>query len=196
MASLAAGSVVPHLNMQDIRKMTLPELPTLEKQIAIGDTLGSMDDKIELNQQMNRTLEAVGEAVFRRWFVDFEFPDEEGRPYKASGGEIVDSELGELPIRWRIGKLKEVADLVMGISPKGTSYNEAGEGVPLLNGAADFQGTLVVPRKWTTEPIRICKKGSLLFCIRATIGNLVFADREYCLGIYRICLLCFAGISE
>ena len=70
----------------------------------------------------------------------------------------------------------------MGISPEGKSYNDAGVGIPLLNGAADFQGSVIVPRKWTNDPIKVCKKGSLLFCIRATIGNLVFADREYCLG--------------
>jgi len=182
LSSLASGSVVPHLNMKDIRVLTLPKLPNLEKQKAIANILGSLDDKVELNQCINMTLEAIGKAIFRHWFVDFEFPDEQGKPYKSSGGKIVDSNLGEIPNKWRRGKLMEIADLTMGISPKGTSYNDFGTGKPLLNGAADFQDALIIPRKWTTEPIRICKKGSLLFCIRATIGNLVFADREYCLG--------------
>ena len=49
---------------------------------------------------MNRTLEAVGEAVFKRWFVDFEFPNQEGKPYKSSGGKMVESEFGEIPKDW------------------------------------------------------------------------------------------------
>ena len=63
----------------------------------IANFLGAIDDKIGLNLRMNRTLEAVGGAVFKRWFVDFEFPNQKGKPYKSSGGEMVDSELGEIP---------------------------------------------------------------------------------------------------
>jgi type I restriction enzyme S subunit len=116
MASLAAGSVVPHLNMQDIRKMTLPELPNLEQQKAIGDILGSIDDKIELNQRMNMTLEAIGTAVFERWFVDFEFPNEEGKPYKSSGGEIAynDDLANQLPTVWNADSAKELFRLEYG----------------------------------------------------------------------------------
>jgi type I restriction enzyme S subunit len=111
MASLAAGSVVPHLNMEDIRALTIPGLPIIEDQKTIGDVLGSMDDKIELNEQMNETLEGIGHAIFKRWFVDFEFPNEEGKPYKSSGGDMIDSESGEIPRGWRTGPFSEFIDL-------------------------------------------------------------------------------------
>ena len=54
--------------------------------------------------------------------------------------------------------------------------------MPLLNGASDFNGTIINPTKYTTEPKKICKKDDMVFCIRATIGNLTFTDREYCIG--------------
>lgn len=70
----------------------------------------------------------------------------------------------------------------MGLSPKSNTYNEEGIGIPLLNGAADFSGKLITPNKYTTDPKRICKENDLVFCIRATIGNITYADKQYCLG--------------
>lgn len=84
-----------------------PDLPT---QTAIAEILSSLDDKIELNNQINQNLEALAQAIFKRWFVDFEFPNESGQPYKSSGGEMVESELGEIPKGWSpipIGQLFE-----------------------------------------------------------------------------------------
>ena len=73
--------------------------------------------KLNLINRMNRTLEAIGEAVFKRWFVDFEFPNQEGKPYKSSGGEMVyNEELGkEIPADWEIDGLSEVAEFTWAI---------------------------------------------------------------------------------
>jgi len=84
-------------------------IPSINEQQVIAKILSNLDSKIELNQQMNKTLEAIGQAIFKHWFVDFDFPNEKGKPYKSSGGEMVDSELGEIPKGWEIGKLPEVA---------------------------------------------------------------------------------------
>ncbi len=83
-------------------------LPSLIEQSAIAKILSDLDAKIELNQRMNKTLEAIGQAIFKRWFVDFEFPDENGEPYKSSGGEMVDSELGEIPKGWGVEGLRRL----------------------------------------------------------------------------------------
>jgi type I restriction enzyme S subunit len=80
-------------------RFRIPPLPT---QKAIAEILSSLDDKIELNNQINQNLEALAQALFKQWFVDFEFPNENGEPYKSSGGEMVDSELGEIPKGWKI----------------------------------------------------------------------------------------------
>lgn len=88
-------------------------LPPMKEQIKIASILSVFDDKIELNHRMNQTLEAIGQAIFRHWFVHFEFPNSEGQPYKSSGGEMVDSELGEIPKGWKvIDNIAEKCDLI------------------------------------------------------------------------------------
>ena len=72
-------------------------LPPITEQRAIAKVLSDLNKKIEINNQTNKTLEAIGQALFNRWFVDFDFPNEEGKPYKSSGGEMIDSESGEIP---------------------------------------------------------------------------------------------------
>jgi type I restriction enzyme, S subunit len=181
--AVQTGTAVPHISGDQIKSFEFL-LPPLSKQGAIADVLGGLDDKIELNQQMNRTLEAIGKAMFRHWFVDFEFPNEEGKPYKSTGGVMAyNQELEkQIPVGWQIGSFGKLIGLTMGLSPKGESYNSQGEGVPLINGAADFSDGRIVPKKFTTQPTRICNSGDLLLCIRGTIGNLTYADRPYCLG--------------
>lgn len=85
--------------------------PDLHTQTAIAEILSSLDDKIELNNQINQNLEALAQALFKQWFVDFEFPNENGEPYKSSGGEMVDSELGQIPKGWEGGNLNQIAEL-------------------------------------------------------------------------------------
>ncbi|MDZ7796176.1 MAG: restriction endonuclease subunit S [Candidatus Marinimicrobia bacterium] len=72
-------------------KIKFPPLPTQRRIAAI---LSSLDDKIENNRRICNTLEADCQAVFKRWFVDYEFPDEQRRPYRSSGGRMIESELG------------------------------------------------------------------------------------------------------
>ncbi|MDG4658204.1 restriction endonuclease subunit S [Ectobacillus antri] len=86
-------------------------LPCLIEQQAIANILSSLDEKIEINNQINKKLEEMAQAIFKQWFVDFEFSNEEGKPYKSSGGKMVESELGMIPDGWGIGRLNEVANL-------------------------------------------------------------------------------------
>ena len=78
-----------------------------------------MDAKIKTNQQMNRTLEAVGEAVFKRWFGDFEFPNQEGKPYKSTGGKMdYNKDLQkEIPQWWKVGCIDDIAEVIGGGTP-------------------------------------------------------------------------------
>ena len=95
-------------------------LPPLPEQKAIAHILGTLDDKIELNRRANKTLEEIARAIFKSWFVDFEFPfdfaqgrpNEKGKPYKSSGGEMIDSEMGEIPKGWKVAELNEIADVI------------------------------------------------------------------------------------
>lgn len=85
--------------------------PKLAEQRQIASILASLDDKIELNRKMNKTLEDMGKTLFKRWFVNFEFPNENGKPYKSNGGEMVNSELGEIPQGWTIKDLGEIFEI-------------------------------------------------------------------------------------
>lgn len=78
--------------------------------------------------------------------------------------------------------LADLCDVDMGQAPVGTSYNDIGEGLPLIAGAADFGDLHPSPKKFTTAPGKICTTGDIILCIRATIGDLNLADRDYCLG--------------
>ena len=94
-----SGSVVKNL------KFSLPDLPT---QTSIAEILSSLDDKIELNNKINQELETLAQTLFKQWFIDFEFPNENGEPYKSSGGEMVKSHLGEIPKGWNKIKLAKL----------------------------------------------------------------------------------------
>ena len=158
-------------------------LPTLKEQKKISNILFSIDSKIVLNNQLSNTLEKISYTLFKHWFIDFEFPDDNDKSYKSAGGKMNNNaEFGKIPVNSKIEKLGKLITLIMGMSPKGESYNLQGDGMPLINGAADFSNGNIIPKKFTTKPTRICKNDDLLFCIRGTIGNLTYADKSYCLG--------------
>jgi type I restriction enzyme S subunit len=83
-------------------------LPSIKKQKVIANILSSLDDKIALNNKINYNLEKLAQTLYNHWFVDFEFPNEKGEPYKSSGGEMVDSELGFIPKGWEVISLGEL----------------------------------------------------------------------------------------
>ncbi len=178
------GTVFGCLTKDGLNNFDILVPENIIEQKAIAKVLSDLDDKIELNNEINKTLEEIGQALFKRWFINFEFPDENGNPYRSSGGEMVYSkELDkEIPKGWEVKRLKELAKLEMGISPRGSSYNSIGEGLPLLNGAADFDGKSIKPNKYTSSPTKTCKENDIIFCIRGTIGNLTFSDSIYCIG--------------
>ncbi len=112
------GSAQAGLNSQFIKRIMLPK-PSLSEQIQISEILSRLDLKINIIQKQNKTLEAIGQAIFKQWFVDFEFPNEEGEHYKSSGGEMVYNEEleKEIPKGWRVGKLGD-----NGIFKNGINY--------------------------------------------------------------------------
>lgn len=100
-------STYPSIKPSDIGSLEI-QLPSLEEQKVISKILSDLDKKIEVNNQINDNLEKMAQAIFKQWFVDFEFPNEDGEPYKSSGGEMVESELGMIPKGWEVKKIKEL----------------------------------------------------------------------------------------
>jgi len=159
-------------------------VPPLTEQRSASKILSELDEKIELNQQMNKTLEAIAKSIFRHWFIDFEFPNEEGKPYKSSGGDMVyDDELHrEIPNGWRMGKLSEISSITMGQSPPGETYNEIGEGIPFYQGVRDFGVRFPSRRVFCTAPTRFAQKDDILLSVRAPVGSLNIANEKCCVG--------------
>ncbi|RBP89590.1 type I restriction enzyme S subunit [Cytobacillus firmus] len=83
----------------------------MKKQRYIGDVLRFINTKIETNQNVIQLLEKISQALFKSWFYDFEFPNEEGLPYKSSGGKMVDSQLGDIPEGWNLYVLSEITQI-------------------------------------------------------------------------------------
>jgi type I restriction enzyme S subunit len=125
---------------RDAIENTVFNLPPLKEQKAIAHIFSTLDEKIEVNNQINKKLEEMAQAIFKHWFVDFEFPNEKGEPYKSSGGEMVESELGMIPEGWRVGTLNDLIDITSGKRPvkRSETYNESYQ-IPLV-GASSIMG--------------------------------------------------------
>ncbi|MBL4774915.1 MAG: restriction endonuclease subunit S [Mariprofundus sp.] len=112
------GSTMPIINKSTFESLTF-EVPPLPEQKAIADMLSSFDEKIELLREQNKTLETLAQTIFKEWFVNFNYPDLSacGHAQADATGEMVDSELGEIPKGWRVGKLGEEFDITIGRTP-------------------------------------------------------------------------------
>ncbi|WP_239703790.1 MULTISPECIES: restriction endonuclease subunit S [unclassified Mammaliicoccus] len=106
---IADGSTMPIINKSKFENLSL-EIPSLKNQKKISGILSILDNKIELNKKIIANLEELSQTLFKRWFVDFEFPDENGNPYKSSGGDMVESELGVIPKDWSIQTLNDISE--------------------------------------------------------------------------------------
>lgn len=112
---LAVGGVRGSLEWEDFLEMELP-VPSIEKQRELVKEYNTIVNRIKLNEELNQKLEETAQALYKHWFVDFEFPNEEGKPYKSSGGEMVyNEELDkEVPIGWEVSPLSKIAEYMNG----------------------------------------------------------------------------------
>lgn len=177
------GTKMPRGDKSQIMNFVIPDLE-IDEQIKIVKLLKSIDQKIQINNQINQELEAMAKTLYDYWFVQFDFPDQNGKPYKSSGGKMVyNPELKrEIPEGWGVEKLENIANITMGQSPKGTSYNEVGEGMLFFQGSTDFGWRFPVARQYTTEPSRIAEEDDILLSVRAPVGTLNIADTRCCIG--------------
>jgi len=127
-------------------------------------------------------MERIAQKLYHEWFVEFNFPNNNNKPYKNTGGKMIDSELGEIPEGWRAGKLREEFEIIMGQSPNGKSYNESGEGMIFFQGRAEFQERFPTIRLYTTEPKRVAEKFDVLVSVRAPVGDINVAFDKCCIG--------------
>jgi type I restriction enzyme, S subunit len=184
------GTTIKHIYITRVDKMEVA-IPPLAEQDAIIGVVGALDEKIELNRRMNETLEAMARTLFKSWFIDFDptRAKAEGRdpglPKPIADlfpARLVDSELGEIPEGWEVGCVDDEFDLVMGQSPPGDTYNEAGEGSPFYQGRADFGFRYPTRRVFCTSPTRFAKAGDTLISVRAPVGDINMAAEDCAIG--------------
>ena len=125
------GTKMPRGDKDAILKYDI-KLPPLDEQKAIAKVLSDLDEKIGVNNKINKKLEEMAQAIFKQWFVDFEFPNEEGKPYKSSGGEMVESELGMIPKGWYSKSLLDIADYLNGLAMQKFRPGDYEKGIPVL----------------------------------------------------------------
>lgn len=118
-------------------------LPPLETQEKIASILSALDDKIEINNEMNKTLEEMAQTLFKRWFIDFDFPNENGEPYRSSGGKMVESELGEIPEGWEVKELKSFGETITGKTPSTIKKEYFGKDIPFIK-TPDMHGNIFI----------------------------------------------------
>ena len=134
------------------------ELPPIEEQRKISSLLKAIDDKIQLNNAINNNLEQQAQAIYQQMFIDNASSD------------------------WTEGTLSDIADITMGQSPSGSSYNEDGNGTIFFQGRAEFGFRFPTVRLYTTEPKRMACANDTLMSVRAPVGDLNVAHTDCCIG--------------
>jgi len=185
--SKETGTVFGSINKSGIENLKLP-FPSEKEQERIASILSSLDDKIELNNQINKNLEEIAQAIFKHWFIDFEFPDGNGEPYKSSGGEMVDCELGLIPKGWEIKKVGEILKTVLGGTPsrKKKIYWENGK-IPWINSGKVNDYRIIEPSEYITElgleksSTKLLPKRTTVIAITgATLGKISLLEIDCC----------------
>ena len=180
--ALMAGAVQKFVPLGFLRDLDIPEYTENSKKVV--QVLSALDDKIALNKKMNQKLEAMAKRLYDYWFVQFDFPDKNGCPYKTTGGPMTYNPTlkREIPEGWNDGVLSDIANITMGQSPDGASYNEDGEGMIFYQGSTDFGMRFPTVRQYTTAPTRFAKKGDILMSVRAPVGAVNIANTDCCIG--------------
>lgn len=188
-------SAVPGLNREAVYKIRVNILANIEERRKVSYILSTLDEKIEINNQINKKIEEMAQAIFKHWFVDFEFPNENGEPYKSSGGEMVESELGMIPKGWEVSDIETLTELIIdyrGKTPKKLGKDWSPMGIIALSAKSVKNGKLVnldqakrVDKElyslWMKDELEY---GDILLTSEAPLGELYFiaSDEKYCLS--------------
>jgi type I restriction enzyme S subunit len=173
-----------------LKSISIP-VPPKNEVLTIKNIIDSIQDKIELLRRENETLEGVAQVLFKRWFVEFEFPNEEGKPYKSSGGKMTPSPLGEIPTHWQAQSFLEEFDLLSGGTPK-TSVEEYWGGdigwISAKDITQNHRKFIFDTEKTITEEglsnsaTRLLPKYTTVLTARGTVGNFCILAESMCIS--------------
>jgi type I restriction enzyme S subunit len=171
----ATGTTVKHTAPTRVLNYTLPYPPFIQQQ-KISSILSALDDKIELNNQMNQTLETMAKTLFKSWFVDFD-------PFQ--DGEFEKSELGMIPKGWKVGILSDLGNVITGKTPSTANEENYGNKYPFIT-IPDMHGqTFVIETARSlsdvgnnTQPKKLIPKNSVLVSCIATVGLVIINAQD------------------
>jgi type I restriction enzyme S subunit len=187
----ANGTATKSITKDAVRALKF-KVPNLSYQKQISSLLSSLDAKIELNSRINSELEAMAKTLYDYWFVQFDFPDSNGKPYKTSGGKMVWSEelKREIPEGWEVGTLDSIGNIIGGSTPSKAINNNFcnNKGTPWItpkdlsnNKGKKFitRGEFDVTERGLKEAsLKIMPTGTVLLSSRAPIGYLAIARND------------------
>ena len=199
------GATRNALTKTELEDIVISAPKEISEQKQIAKTISNLDQKIAILREQNETLEELAQTLFKRWFVDFEFPydfekgeiSENGKPYKSSGGKMIESELGEIPLGWRVGTLSETLELTGGGTPK-TSTKEYWDGdicwYSVVDAPIDSDCFVINTDKKITKlgleksSTKILKERTTIISARGTVGKLAItgfpmAMNQSCYGV-------------
>jgi type I restriction enzyme S subunit len=171
----------------DILKELDVNVPEKAVQQKIVDILSVLDAKIELNQGINAELKSMAKTLYDYWFVQFDFPNEKGQPYKSSGGKMVWNEAlkREIPLGWEVDNVLKVGDLLGGGTPKTNEPSYWGGDIPFFTPRDSIDSIFVLStlQNVTESGLQSCSsrlypKGTIFITARGTVGNINIAAHE------------------
>lgn len=171
------GSAQPNITMESIRETFILDID-LKIQKQISNILKLLDDKIQLNDKINAELESIAKTLYDYWFLQFEFPNEEGKPYKSSGGKMVWNEelKREIPEGWEIGNLYDIADFINGLAcQKYRPVNDT-EKLPVIK-ITEMHDGITDNTEFVRSDIpenNIINDGDILFSWSATLETMIW----------------------
>lgn len=168
--ALAKGTAQKAVPISGIKTLEI-ELPSLKSQKRIADILSAYDDLIENNQKQIKLLEEAAQRLYKEWFVDLHFPGHENT-------KIVDG----VPEGWNEKTLSQVANVIMGQSPKSEFYNSEKKGLPFHQGVGSYGVRFVMDDIYSTSYTRIAEPNSILFSVRAPVGRLNITKNKVVIG--------------
>ena len=164
------GATIMHMPGQKLKEVLIDKPPLIVQQ-RIGAHLETFDNLIENNQKQIKLLEEAAQRLYKEWFVDLRFPGYENC-------KIVDG----VPVEWKKKKLDEIADVIMGQSPKSEFYNKEHKGLPFHQGVGSYGARFVQDDTYSTSFTKVAEANSILFSVRAPVGRLNITKNKIVIG--------------
>ncbi len=174
--AMSRGSIRRSLSFKDLSDFIIP-LPPLPEQQKIAAVLSAVQEAKEKTEAVIDVAKALKKSMMKHLFTYGPVSPEETETVP-----LKETEIGPVPEDWEVVRLGDVAEIIMGQSPPGSSYNERGEGLPFLQGKAEFGSLHPKHIKYTTAPMKIAPKNSVLLSVRAPVGDVNISEIEYCIG--------------